>query len=323
MNVYLSLLQLLFQFGKNVQTQKAFFAKVFLPLLNSKCPEAFAQLDATEKQRLEKYAIMIPAMPGESYCVLRKLSLSHNERLGLTALGALTALFDDLFDKYNYDYARINALLFQPSKLDNLAALEKVMLAIFDILKPCICHRNLFESYLLKVLESQEKSRKQNLSSCSNDELQTYMEEKGEVSMLLYRCVFSNACEPNDLALVAVLGQIGQFENDIFDIYDDLNDGIPTLANKTTQLSLLQSIYDGYKQKLFAAIAKVKHSGKAEFSVLCRLIVSRADVALRHYQSLAIDGHFVATHFPRNKAICNMETAANFIRLLRKSAERQ
>ncbi len=323
MQAYFSIVKFMFRFAKNVQTQKAFFANEFLPVLKSRKPEAFALLDATERQRLEKYAIMIPAMLGESYCVLRKLSLSHNERLGLTALGALTALFDDLFDKYNYDYARINTLLFQPSKLGNLATLEKVMLAIYDILKPCISHRQLFETYLLKVLESQEKSRKQNLSICSNDELQTYMEEKGEVSMLLYRCVFSNACDPHDLALVAALGQIGQFENDIFDIYDDLQDEIPTLANQTTQLSALQSTYGSYKQKLFEAIAKVDHAGKGEFTLLCRLIVARADVALLHYQKLAGDGQFTATQFSRNKAICNMETAANLFRLLRLSAAMQ
>lgn len=320
MNVYLSLLQLMFQFGKNVQTQKAFFAKVFLPLLKSKCPEAFAQLDATEKQRLEKYAIMIPAMPGESYCVLRHLSLSHNERLGLTALGALTALFDDLFDKYNYDYARIQTLLFRAQKLESFTPLENVMLAIFDILKPCICHQQLFDSSLLQVLEAQEKSRKPNLNTCSMDELQSFMNQKGEASMLLYRCVFANELFDADVELVALLGQIGQFENDIFDIYDDSIDGIPTLANQNKQLHILQDIYDAYKQKLFAAIAKVKHTGKTDFTFLCKLIVSRADVAIAHYRTLAIDGHFDATQFPRNKAICNMETAANFIRLLRKSA---
>lgn len=323
MQAYFSIVKLMFRFAKNVQTQKEFFAKEFLPLIKSNSPDAFAQLDATERQRLEKYAIMIPAMIGESYCVLRKKALAHNERLGLTALGALTALFDDLFDEYNYDYTRINILLFDATGLKNHTPLEKVMLAIYDILKPCICHQHLFEKYLLEVLESQEKSRKQNLNNCSNDELQSYMEEKGEVSMLLYRCVFSNACEPHDLALVAILGQIGQFENDIFDIYDDLQNEIPTLANQTTQLSLLQGTYGTYRHKLFEAIAKVDHAGKAEFALLCRLIVARADVAIAHYHKLAPDGHFIATQFTRKNAICNMETVSNLIRLFRLSAANQ
>lgn len=183
----------MFRFKGYLALQKKFYKNTFLPTIVDKAPQAYALLSQYDLNRMQKYAIMVPAMAGESYCVLRAKRLSDTERMGLTALGALTAMFDDLFDVYKYSYESVYNLLYHSSLSNSFTPLEEVMVAIFRVLQNCVRNKTMFEKELQRVLEFQHKARELQHQNATNSTLQTFMNNKGEASMLLYRSVFSIA----------------------------------------------------------------------------------------------------------------------------------
>jgi hypothetical protein len=278
------------------------------------------QLNRHNSQRLLLYGLYIPVFIGTSYSILRGRKLSFDERAAITYLGSMTGLFDDLFDSGKNTDDAIRALIHKTKPFESLSELDQILLQLFDLFKSHIQDESDIEKLVSQVFESQVSSRKQHSPLLTNSEIKEITFNKGGYTMQLYRRAFSGNVSETEDVLFFNIGAIGQLENDIFDIFKDLTEGISTLATNTNSIQSLRDIYVDLQQQIYFQIENLdyKKADKRAFKRIFALIAARGLVALDNLELLNCRTGlaFNPKNFTRKELICDMEKPKNWVKLL-------
>ena len=114
---------------RRISYQKKFWKQTFEPILAESRKTNDGSLDADDLRKISLYGITIPALMGDAFCLLRNRPMTRQERLTMTALGAITGLFDDFFDKRNLSLTEIKSLLENPDQPVLNDSYEKLMIS--------------------------------------------------------------------------------------------------------------------------------------------------------------------------------------------------
>ena len=281
-------------------------------------------LNQSTRKKALNYAIYIPIFIGHSYTLFRNKKFTSTELECITLLGALTALFDDLFDTENYDYSKINQLLLRPIATKNTTDYENTLITIYNKILGLTTNKTQLIELALKIHAAQIESTKQIKGNLATQELITITYNKGGYSMLLYRTAFNEPITALEKELYYKIGAIGQLENDIFDIYKDLNDGIQTLAIDTKSIKLLRSNYNNLKKEIFSLVNKHDNplKQKLQFKLTLILIIERGNVALNYYEKSTQKPtfQFQPQKLSKKQLICDMEKPINIVKLIHYAA---
>lgn len=267
-----------------------------------------------------KYATYIPVYVGESFCQLRGRKMSTNERKKLTALGALTGLFDDFTDANNLTLSEIMHIIRTESDTsDDTQQNNDLLIELFRIIKGNTeNHESLYE-LIEKICMAQIDSRKQTNPDITIEELKEITFSKGGYSMQLYRQAFDGNSSATELKLFYLLGAIGQLENDIFDIYDDFAGHTKTLATELPPAKT-EAIYSGLHNEILKLTDLTDYSDKDKnaFKKVVNLIIARGYVALNQLKKLQTnpDKPLTLSQFSRKQLICDMEKPQNILKLM-------
>src|SRR5512145_3144234 len=102
----------------SVKKQKVFLRKLLANALNTARKSNDGSIhDNDFRKIINYYAMGVPAILGEAFCILRGKPMDKEERTVLTYLGALTGLFDDYFDKESLSETEIKDLINNPGKV--------------------------------------------------------------------------------------------------------------------------------------------------------------------------------------------------------------
>ena len=310
--------------SNNMKQQKNFITQHLTPIIETAKAKNDGSLDDEDFKRIDLYALTVPAMLGEAFCVLRGEKMSNRERKAITFLGSTTGLFDDLFDRKKLPEQYIKNLLENPIESSAANANECLFVKLYCLALDNSDNQDLIKSYALKVYYAQLDSKQQSESKLTRDEIQKITFEKGGVSMSLYRCVFSGEMEPAEYEMLYQLGAIGQLENDIFDTYKDYRDGIQTLATVETDIKNLRSTYQSLMTKIATLITETSYQkdNKQQFQQFVNLVTCRGLVGLDMLQRNAIrtQGIFQPAKYERKDLICDMESPAKLLKLLHYAA---
>jgi len=280
--------------------------------------------DTAEMERIKTYAVMIPAFMGEAFSLLRLKPMSEKERLVLTCLGALTAMFDDLFDEKKLSDSYVIDLLQNAAQHQPVNAGEELMIRLYQISQENSVHKDKMAVYVNEVCSAQIESREQENKEIDSERLRNIIYRKGGVSIPVYRCAFDNDISMAEYDLLYWLGALGQLENDIFDVYKDEQNGIETLVTRTNHISELKNEYESLVSKVLALLGKTtfERKGKAKFRWFVLLITARGMVALDHLQKAEKEtgGIFKPGLNTKKELICDMESPRNILKLIRYAA---
>lgn len=283
-----------------------------------------SQIPTSSYKRALKYAKFIPVFIGHTYTKLYNVGLDQSELERITLLGALTALFDDLFDNNNYDYSKINTLLQNPVELPQHTEFENTLIAIYNRVRNTSVNNDLIAELAFKIQHAQIESTKQQNSNLSKQELTAITYNKGGYSMQLYRAAFNRPCSPLEMQLFYKIGAIGQLENDIFDIYTDINDGIHTLATETTSIHELSIIYNDLKNEIFTLIDQLNlpKTNLNQFKLIIKLITERGNIALSYYSQSVKNSpeNSYPLKLSKSQLTCDMEKPINILKLIHYTA---
>lgn len=310
---FFRLLLIIGNFSAKLKFQKRFALKMLEPLCEG--------LSDVEKQRIYKYGLYVPVFIGESYSVLRGNKLSENERIAITCLGCMTGLFDDLFDENNYSDSFIRNLLENPVKNDSNSLNINVLIDLYYLFLKNTPHSVSAKVQMLKIFDAQAASRNQlSNPTLTRVALRTITYNKGGFTMQLYRRAFEGEISENEDELYFKLGAIGQLENDIFDVYTDLQAGIKTLVNSTRNIKTIKSAYRNLHREIWKEIDKTNYinADKEAFKRIVSLIIARGFVALKQLKSVSkkTKGIFKPLEYTRSELICDMEKPLNRVKLL-------
>lgn len=266
------------------------------------------------------YGTAVPAILGESLCILRDKKMTNKERLAITYLGALSGLFDDLIDKKELSEDSIKGLIDEPYLQSGKDSHEKLFLQFCQKVLENSTDTDLIKTYYLRVLDAQILSKKQKSKDISLSEIEEITFLKGGASFQFYCSIFGEIVDKNEKLMIFKLGALMQLENDIFDVYKDHQDGIRTLATCEKKMKHLRQIYlelldeiislahkTGYRQKNIRSFLRIVTA------VICRGFVC-LDMLERNEKST--NNTFSLSEYSRKELICDMEKPGNFFKTI-------
>ena len=324
LNNFLKQFGLFLSFARKLRFQKKFLQNQVGLIIEQSKKTNDGSLDEDDFRKISLYGYAVPAMIGETFCVLRGTKMSEQERLAMTYLGTITGLFDDFFDKKNMSVAEIESLIENPTESNSSNSYEKLIITLFNkVLENC-SDKNQLKNSCRQVFEAEVLSKKQMLPDVERDEIQEIIFQKGGVSMLLYSCALAGNLSEADKTIIFKLGSIGQLENDIFDVYKDYHEGIKTLVTTEINISNLREIYSGLVEEIFELVRATNYpdKNKQAFLRILALVLCRGYVCLDYLEKnkKSTNNIFSVEAYEKKDLICDMEMPANFLRLLHYAA---
>ena len=201
-------------------------------------------------------------------------------------LAALACFFDDLTDQNQPDKTQANSPEQYGQMADKSGIAQHFLKQVYATL-PAECIAE-FKFYLNRIfyLETAKQQPTPRLA-----ELEKNTAEKGASSVLLFRCLLAEPISKAEKQALAAFGSLIQLCDDIFDLWFDLRQGIPTLATVLAAQNDLEQLnlrFNRQVNKLNQAVLQVPVSAYQRETTLriLRFLTSITRVCLRHYQRL-------------------------------------
>ncbi len=267
------------------------------------------------------YALGVPVVLGEAFAILRGTALSKDERYSITFLGGISGLLDDLFDDPLKDASNLIDFIEHPESLIPKNSYEALLLHLYQAGLAKSKHRECLKAQARNVFDSQLGSLEQQSENSSASHLKSITFEKGGSSFLFYRMCLDSPLGNAEEKLIYHLGGLMQLGNDIFDLYEDIQLNIHTVATCSTEIKDLRILFSEELEHT-SLLAKGTNYPKKQtdlFIDLIKFVLSRVFVCLDQFEKLQLEtgGKFEPKNYARKPLICDMQKATNQIKALR------
>jgi len=311
----------LFGVLSDLKTQRKFISDNISPLLHQF--ETINDGSLTEKdfQKINNYyGLAVPAILGEAFCMLRGFDMNELERLTSTSQGVVTGLFDDFFDDGNISEQEVISMLEEPRLYKWKNTGEKLIISFYIKSLDNAVNPEQVREGAMNVFNAQKKSLEQENSAISQSRIWEITQQKGGESVLFYRYGFKHSLKDGEENALFQLGSLMQLENDIFDVYKDLQSKIYTLPVLIHKVEELKKFYTKQKDLFVELSYKMDYPKENVKLFLDRIIpiINRAYVCFKQYKKLEKSNKniFDASKFSRKQLICDMEKPINLLRTI-------
>ena len=300
-----------------LRTQRSFLGQKIQPVLDDALLHNDGSIDDNDiKKILHYYGLAAPGITGEAFCILQGRPMSRDERMASTCQGAMTGLFDDLFDKHHTSEARLHELVNDPSSVVPAGTNEKLFLAFYTEVLRHAPDPSEIKTQLVKVREAQQASKKQEDPAITKQEIEKIMFEKGGESLIFYRMAFNDRVGKPELDMLVQLGGLIQLSNDIFDLYKDRQQGIQTLMTLATDIRPLRIYYQQQVGLFYEMLMQSGYHRNRALQFMDRFsiaVFSRSLVCLDQFEQLQRQSGnvFNPELYTRQQLICDMDTGRN------------
>lgn len=260
------------------------------------------------------YLGMVGSIINVWFTELRGKSRTRQEGFAGFYLGAATAVYDDLFDHYDYtmDESLVD-LAGGKYKFGNIT--ELLSKNFYDIILKNLKDPTKFNFYLQKVGYEQEASKAQVGGNLSLNEIRKITYDKGGYSIALSRSILQHSYASGEAEAVYILGKLIQLTDDIFDVRRDYLDKVDTLITKTRDIIPIQKEYIQLINDNFQAFHSLGYKPR-NYLVFCMQIMfvtSRGLVALDQLVEAQkrLGGVFNIEKMTREELVCDMEKPGN------------
>ena len=261
------------------------------------------------------YALGVPALLGEAFCVLRGNPFTQYERKSLSFLGGLTGLLDDLFDDPKKEVLHLEKFILNPEKLLPANSHEELLLRFYMLGLSSTSRKEELKLEAQKIFDAQKNSTAQQTNTVSCQEVYDLTWQKGGNSFIFYRLCFPDPLSPEEREFHYDLGGLMQLGNDIFDVWEDTKDNITTLATSTRRIENLRQLFTEEFKKCSSQLTKLDYpeQNKIRFLRIITLALARVYVCLDQFENLqkSTNNRFVPVKYERAQLICDMEKTRN------------
>ncbi len=284
------------------------------------------------KHRVTQYAL-IHVVLNESIAQYLGRKLTPSEFTATIHACASGPFFDDFFDEYNYSDTEIHQLL-QESPIDTFNDIdtnESQSIAsqsgkiayqyLLNIVYKNVPDKQRFYTYFHHLYTSQWESKKLSDIHIPRDEKTVISNNKGGYSALVFRSLIKDPIPSKESNMLFQLGVVGQFMDDIFDLYDDYHKGLATLANHfdTDFQPIVSAFYKEIDQlnKLIQQL-NIPQNRKRNFQLEINLIIAAGQLACDHFISVqkSENGELLLRSIDRKRMIIDMEKWSSQFKML-------
>jgi hypothetical protein len=302
--------------SQNVREQKKYIQKHLLPDLDYFQKNNDDSLkEADFKKITNYYALGVPAVLGYGFSLLRNSPLSTKERSCMTYLGGISGLLDDLFDEPEKEVLHLESFIVAPENLKPINNYESLLKHFYISGLKNSENKSALKEQADKVFNTEKESKLQNSKELSCEEIRELTFLKGGHSFLFYRLCLNNTLEEAEKKMIYQLGGLMQMGNDIFDVWEDVQQGIETLATKSYNITDLRKSFTKELDKAIEAVNNCRYPKKQleTFTRINLLGLSRIYVCLDQFEKLQIISNniFEPSTYSRDQLICDMEKPEN------------
>lgn len=285
------------------------------------------------RHRVTQYAL-IHVVLNESIARYFGRTLSKEEFTATINACASGPFFDDFFDEYNYSETEIYELLKENPSANspentisnsNASSLHSGKLTYQYLLN--VVYKNTedkqrFYSYFHLLYTSQWESKKLNNPDITREVATVISKEKGGYSALVFRSLIRDSFSPEESKMLYQLGVVGQFIDDIFDLYDDYHKGLITLSNNfETDFNPVVKAFHEEIKILHDLIQRlnIPEKRKRNFKLEINLIIAAGQLACDHFLSVQAsqNGQIKLETIERKLMIIDMEKWTNQLKMLK------
>lgn len=308
-------IKLFFRFGWQIILQEYYIRRYLNPYLRGFDTQNDGTFTAKDAKRMRYYARSAPTISGASYALLKGRKMSHAERLQMTKLSAAAPMFDDYFDDENLSEARLKVMITQPETCLPQNTKEAVFIGLLQEIKAKVTHFAFFNEVCLKVFDSQMDAKRQEKGGLSAEEVKKITFDKGGYSTLLFKTIMEQPDLPSENEAIYHFGGMVQWVDDAFDVYEDTQAGLQTLATPNVNIRLAWQEFEAeiaVMKKLFFKIPLPPQNIK-RFWDLQMFFFSRTMVCFEQLSALqgAENDTFYPEKYERKALICDMEKWEN------------
>ncbi len=292
----------------------AFHLWRFLLIRKKLWKECFQQLepDTYTLKRINQLSLFAAA-GAFPHCLLRGYPASKLEMRSLALFGAATALADDLTDE---DRLPLSRLVFLATNKDASANTPREEIAQKLFFRGIAEHPfpELLMTQLQIALKDQETSKAQN-GYLNFEESWRISAEKGASSNLLFLFFLHHQPTDQEKKLAEVVGIALQLLDDIFDLYEDLEDGISTPITRAQSIEQITAVYTEALEDVRSRMASFSapESKKKSAARIWRFIFKRGYIGLNQYRRFCEQTRqsFPPAQYTRHDLIVDMEKLGN------------
>ncbi|WP_026839288.1 hypothetical protein [Gillisia sp. JM1] len=305
-----------FFFYKNAKKQKRFIEQNLLPLLSS-----FEEINdgSISKADLKKitnyYALGVPGFLGAAFGTLRGKTLFDPERYTMTYLGGISGLLDDLFDDPIKEWSNLEKFVLNPDSLIPKNSFEALGLQLYQKGLSKASKPEKLKQKALEVFQTEKESIFQQGKEISEDKIKELTFLKGGNSFLFYRLCMQHPLDAAEGKLIYQAGGLMQMGNDIFDVWEDVQQEIQTLATCAQDILKLRTAFvkELNLVVVYAHATSYPKKNIKQFINFILLGISRVLVCLDQFEELqdSETSTFQPEKYSRKQLICDMELFKN------------
>lgn len=273
--------------------------------------------------RMTQY-VQVHSLLDYSLCGLAGRSISEKELKACVYFCACLPLYDDFFDKNNLSGDEIKALMKAPSNFVPKTPLEGLFIHLLKEVYRNLPNPDLFAQYFEGLYYGQEESKKLLNPNLSFEEVEKIAFEKGGYSALLFRSILKHPLIEGEEEALYQLGAVGQLLDDLFDLWDDLEEGVNTIATKfDSDFNVVFNRYEIEVKKLKDLFLNLNYNviHKHTFIRELMLMVNGGTLCGQQYIQLQKQngGVFDIQKLERRQLICDMEDKSNWYKMVKLS----
>lgn len=305
-----------FFFYKNAKRQKSFIKINLSPILNSIKETNDGSISKADLEKITNYyALGVPGFLGASFGMLRGQTLLDSERHTMTYLGGISGLLDDLFDDPNKEWSHLENFILTPDSLIPTNSFETLVLLLYQKGLSLASNPEKLKQKALEVFQTEKKSICQQGKEISEDKIKELTFLKGGNSFLFYRLCMEHPLDAAEEKLIYQAGGLMQMGNDIFDVWEDAQQEIQTLATCSQDIhSLRKEFIEELKLVvIYAHATNFPKKNILQFINFILLGISRVLVCLDQFEELqgSKTSIFQPQKHSRKQLICDMELFRN------------
>ena len=301
---------------RNVREQKKYIQKHLLPDLDNFQGNNDGSLNTADFEKITNYyAVGVPAVIGYGFSILRGVPLSNKERSCMTYQGGISGLLDDLFDEPEKEVLHLEGFIRNPEDLTPINNYESLLKHFYVSGLKNSENKNALKKQAEKVFNTEKESNLQLSKELLFENIKELTFLKGGHSFLFYRLCLANTLGEAEKKMIYQLGGLMQMGNDIFDVWEDSQSGIETMATKSNNIKDLRKSFTDELEKAIEAVTKCSYPKKQlqAFTRINLLGLSRVYVCLDQFEKLQApeDLIFQPEKYSRKQLICDMEQPKN------------
>ncbi len=273
--------------------------------------------------RLTQY-VQVHSLLDFSLCGLAGRKMSRNELKACVYFCACLPLYDDFFDKGNLSKEDIKDLMHSPEGFNPKNSVQELFVYLLDVVYQNLPNSELFGRYFEQLYYGQQESKRLVDSQLSKEEVQKIAFQKGGYSALLFRSILRHPLIDGEEKALYQLGAVGQVLDDLFDLWDDLEEGVNTIVTKfNTDFTPIFNFYlkEVDQLKLYFQELNYQQKKKDRFLRELMLLINGGTVCGHHYLKLQAqnNGVFDIHKIGREALVCDMENNFNRLKMIKQS----